>query len=107
MISINSLHPSFDISMELLCCLPILSMDDGAMVRDIVKDLGFRKGEFTRLTKKLKKVYNVVVFNKGGCRHAGIERVGWAHARRAAQLYWDEVYGVTLERFKGLSRAAS
>lgn len=102
MISVNACHPSFDLSMELLCCLPVRTCLGGAMVKEIVDDLGFRTGEFPKCLKNLKTRYEIEGFYLGGARHIAITPMGWTQARTAAQNYWDEVYGVPLARLRGL-----
>jgi len=94
MINVNACHPSFDLTMELLCCLPVRNKHEGgALVARIVDDLGFRSGEIVRHFHALSERYDVQDFDLYGVQMMAVAPMGWLQARTAAQRYWDAVYG--------------
>lgn len=96
MVAVRVLHPRFDLTMELLCSLPPGNEQwGGALVSAIVSDMGFRPGEFDTHFHRLKTRYTIEQFDYYGDLHVAVVPSGWKQARKAAQEYWDEVYGAT------------
>ena len=67
-------------------------------MKQIVCDLGFRDGEIVRHFLVLSERYDIENFDFYGRAMMAVAPMGWLHARKAAQLYWDEVYGVQPSR---------
>lgn len=95
----NTGHPDYDLTMEVLLCIPLYPT--GAFLNILARDLDLDgQKEITRLMARLRKKYrlDVVVGNgdrkldgRGG-RMAFVKQGSWAKARELANDYWRKVY---------------
>lgn len=96
----NSQHPKFSLSMELLALLPIRVDGDGherhAVITELADDLGLKlQSEVETLRQELEtKGFKIERFTMGGVgRCMAILPESWEAAKAAAQDYWQNVYG--------------
>lgn len=88
----DSTHEHHDLSMELLCSLPMTPY--GAKMSVLAEDLGVNQKTLRDLIQVVGSEHGVglVVWQQDGYV-VGVDGSSWAKAVRMGQRYWKKVYG--------------